>query len=339
MAMRTADGYIYRDGGFVQAHAFEEDGWRIRYGPYEGKADISGVLTTGLVNCHTHCADAGVKVVEGMSLMDLVAPPDGLKHRYLRETPRNVLVDDMRRFSKRSRSFGNTTFIDFREGGVEGCRMAREAFSDGIVLGRPVSKEFDATEVEAILDIADGIALPSLTDTGKDYAEKCADLAKKAGKPFAIHVSERIREDIETVLTFDPAFVVHMVEATDRDLRLCRDNDVPIVICPRSNRFFGKTTPVKRMVQADVDLALGTDNAMLCSPDLRPEAALMSDLSGECEPPYAVWKALFDGGKKLLYRKIKIGKAVEDHADAVLPCPEGSPGKVLGTYGEVQVLK
>lgn len=50
------------------------------------------------VNAHTHCADSGVRAEKGMTLEQLVAPPNGLKHRYLRDTPDDVLIADIGRY-------------------------------------------------------------------------------------------------------------------------------------------------------------------------------------------------------------------------------------------------
>lgn len=241
-------------------------------------SDGRHIVLPPLVNAHTHCADAGAKPTPGMTLEELVAPPDGLKHRYLRSTPRDRLVEDMAVYSKQSETFGIRSFVDFREGGAEGCRMLREASPNAFVMGRPVSPEFDPSELDEILSVSDGIALPSVSDMDSGYVESCADAAHKAGKPFAIHVSERVREDIEFVLSLEPAFVVHMVQATDSDLRRCADEGVPVAVCPRSNRFFGLTPPLGRMLDSGVNIAFGTDNAMLCSPDLRQEALLASEI-------------------------------------------------------------
>ncbi len=53
-----------------------------------------------------------------------------------------------------------------------------------------------------------------------------------------------------------------------------------MAVCPRSNAFYGMVTPVDRMLDAGIDLAFGTDNAMLCSPDLRPEVLLAAEILG-----------------------------------------------------------
>lgn len=254
------------------------------------------VVLPFLVNAHTHCADAGAKAEPGMTLEQLVAPPDGLKHRYLRETPRDTIIGDIRRYSEESASNGISAFADFREGGADGCRMLSEASESAFILGRPVSPSFDSAELDEILSVADGIALSAVSDMDRGYIEKCADAAHKAGKPFAIHLSERIREDAEFVLSLGPAFVVHMVNATDSDIRLFADAGIPIAVCPRSNAFFGLVPPVDRMLDLGATVALGTDNAMLCTPDLRPEARLASEiLSSRGHDPLSVFNILADG--------------------------------------------
>ncbi len=326
--MKVADGFIFTEHGLIRGHAVHENGvTELFEGPSKDVPDLYGVIVPSLIDAHTHCADAGVRPKPGMSLEELVAPPDGLKHVYLRNTPRDRLVGDMRSFGSQARANGIATFVDFREGGAEGCRMAREACPDAVILGRPISPEFDPNEIDDILSVADGIALSSLKDIDLSYAERIADRTHRAGKTFALHVSERVREDIDTVLALEPSFVVHMVEATDPDLRKCADSDVPIAVCPRSNRYFGKAPPLKRMMDIGNTVAMGTDNAMLCSPDLRPEADLFSQILGEGTKEYTwIWECMCAGGRKLLYRSRGIiAQNEKEMAFAVLPLEGDRP--------------
>ncbi|MFP4546025.1 MAG: amidohydrolase family protein, partial [Methanomassiliicoccales archaeon] len=85
---------------------------------------------------------------------------------------------------------------------------------------------------------------------------------------FGLHASERIREDIDQVLDLEPDFLVHMNQATDDDLALCAQEEVPVVVCPRSNLFFQRLPPLARMLEAGVEIGLGTDNAMISLPDM-----------------------------------------------------------------------
>lgn len=322
--MKTADGYIFLDGRLVRGHAVQtDDGIELIEGPYNRTPDVKGVIVPRMVNTHTHCADAGVKVEPGMSLEELVAPPNGLKHRYLRSASRETLVNDIRQYERNTIANGISHFIDFREGGAEGCRIAKEASDAGIILGRPISPEYDPEEIDEILSIADGIALSSISDIDLRYAEKVAEHAHRAGKPFAIHCSERIREDIDAVLSLEPAFLVHMCQASKYDLRKCADLDIPISVCPRSNRFFGKVPPLALMQDCNNTVAIGTDNAMLCSPDLRPEAQLFNTI---IQDPGWTWTCLINGGCKLLNRTLGINSRNNmEEGFAVLPFEGNDP--------------
>jgi cytosine/adenosine deaminase-related metal-dependent hydrolase len=298
----------------------------IEEGPLDGKADHAGVILPKLIDTHTHCADAGVKVGPGMTLEELVAPPNGLKHRYLKETPRETIMEGMKKFGRTAERNGIGTFIDFREGGLDGVLMAKQACGSAVILGRPLSGVYDSSEVDSILSVADGIALSSISDIDLGYAEKVADAAHKAHKAFAIHCSERVREDIDAVLSLSPDFIVHMCEATDSDLRKCADAGIPISVCPRSNIFFGKNPPLLRMKNAGCTVAMGTDNAMLCTPDLRPEAGLFYDLlNRDASLKNWVWECLSAGGQQLLYRTRKISARKEEMGFAVLPMPGTDP--------------
>ena len=337
--MKTADGFVLIDGRMVRGHAVSEGGvTELFEGPCRGKADLYGVILPSLNDTHTHCADAGAKPEPGMTLEELVAPPNGLKHRYLRETPRDVLVKDMHAFGEQAKANGIGTFVDFREGGAEGCRMAREACASAVILGRPSASESGPSELEEILSVADGIALSSLTDVGYAEAEKAAHAAHSAGKPFAIHCSERIREDIDSVLSLEPAFLVHMCEASDSDLRKCADAGIPISVCARSNRFFGKVPPLKRMKDIGCTVSMGTDNAMLCTPDLRPEAALFREILGSAEYDGWIWECMTAGATELLYRTRGIHACKREEEYIVLPLSGTGPESAWSSADRVPSL-
>ncbi len=280
-------------------HSFSFEGLLVdRYGPRPGyvmivnnkivesgegecpeKPDIRGVALCDVVNGHTHCADYGLRIPRGMSLEELVAPPNGLKHRYLRRAPEGKIAESIRKFSADSRGSGAEAFVDFREGGAAGCRLLRANAPDAFILGRPTSPKFDLNEIDDILDVANGIGISSVSDMDHRYIEAVADAVRSRRKVFAMHVSERIREDIDLVLSLDPAFVVHMCEATDSDITKCAEAEVPIVVCPTSNAYFGKVSPIDRAQRLGADLAIGTDNGMICSPDILAEAAVFMDVA------------------------------------------------------------
>ncbi|MBP5203804.1 MAG: amidohydrolase family protein [Candidatus Methanomethylophilaceae archaeon] len=336
-----ADAYVYSAGSFERIRIEIEDGF---FHEADGVPSFKLALFEDVTDAHTHCADYGLSVPPGMSIEELVAPPDGLKHRYLRDSSKEILSESMSRFAEDARAFGCSAFVDFREGGAEGCRLLKEACPEAVVLGRPVSPEFDPGEVEDILRHADGIGLPSISDMPSRYVEQVADAVRERGSILAIHASERVREDIDAVLSLDPAFVVHMCEASDSDLLKCAEAEVPVVACPGSNMYFGKVPPLARMQDMGVDIALGTDNGMLRPPDMAAEASLFVEvMESQGGDPAAVFGALSILNCKILNRNIRIGGERRRRFMAVpfegVPEPgrvfrRGSSGTALAKRGE-----
>ncbi len=159
---------------------------------------------------------------------------------------------------------------------------------------------------------ADGIGISSISDMPRGYIEDVADFVRDRRAIFAIHVSERVREDIDFVLSLDPAFVVHMCEAEDEDILKCAEAEVPIAVCPGSNRFFGKVPPLSRMMNLGADIALGTDNGMLRKPDLAAEASLFVDIMDEQGgDSSSVFGTFFTLSRKILNRNIGLGRTIQ----------------------------
>ena len=311
------DGYVCIEEGVVTS---------IEEGIPPQKPVAEGLVALPLVNAHTHCADAGLKVPLGLTIEELVAPPNGLKHKYLRDIAEDELVKNMIAYASESNRNGIGSFIDFREGGEKGCISLRRAFPEAIILGRPLSSEYDQDEISRILKVADGIGLSSISDIDHRYIEKVADQTRESRKMFSIHASEKVREDIDFILSLDPTFVVHMVEATDSDILKCAEAEIPIVVCVRSSRYFKKTPPLKRMLSCGSDIAMGTDNAMLCSPDMRSEASAFRDLLlSQGGPVEDVLNQMLIGGRKILYPNKKIYVSAGMTADLTVFPFTGSP--------------
>lgn len=316
------DGTVgWEDGIIVEARA-----------GHSRKVAAEGLIIPGLWNAHTHLGDAVVTRELRGTIEDLVAPPHGLKHRVLADAKDAAVVAAMRRAMATMVRTGTTGCTDFREGGVNGLKLFYASLAalplQGIALGRPVGLEYDARETAAILRTADGIALSSNEDWPPDAIEKVAAHVRREKKVFALHCSERIREDIDRVLALRPAFLVHMVQATDADLARCSDAGVPVVVCPRSNAFFGMTPDIPRMLRAGVELHLGTDNAMINVPSMLREmefAYRVARLKGEVPAREIFEMAL--RGRRLADPKSACGVRVGERADlVVLDLPGGRSG-------------
>lgn len=247
----------------------------------ERSVDGDDVILPAFVNAHTHIGDSIAKEAgEGLSLDDLVAPPDGLKHRLLRSASHEEKVAAMARTLRYMESTGTGTFIEFREGGVPGVEALRDALAgDGVTLGeRAIDAVALGRDDPDVLSVADGYGASGARDA--DFDAVRAD-TREAGKLFGIHAGERDADDINAAMDLEPDFLVHMVHATAIHLDRLEDRGTPVVVCPRSNLVTNVGVPPIRDLAERTTVALGTDNVMLDSPSMFREmefAAKLADL-------------------------------------------------------------
>jgi cytosine/adenosine deaminase-related metal-dependent hydrolase len=273
-ARETLEGTILRGRDFepVEGRVVFED--REITAVEEAVVESDRVVFPAFVNAHTHIGDSIAKEAgEGLTLEELVAPPDGLKHRLLREASQDELVAAMTRTFAFMERAGTAAHLEFREGGVEGVEAIERAGTDSLV----DSIVFGRETVDAMMR-ADGFGASGANDADFDRER---NETRRAGKPFGIHAGEVDASDIHPALDLDPDFVVHMVHATAIHLERVADSDVPIVVCPRSNAATNVGLPDIEALHEATTVALGTDNVMLNAPSMFREmewAAKLSDL-------------------------------------------------------------
>ncbi|MBI5001277.1 MAG: amidohydrolase family protein [Euryarchaeota archaeon] len=267
--------WIFSDGEITEGGiVIERGGVRILDG-HPGKVDVRCVVLPPMANAHTHLGDAFIREVPKGTVEEIVAPPNGFKFKMLKKASNDAIVRGMSGAVGEMERSGTGIFADFRENGIDGVRALRDALKGhdigSIILARPKSLSYGAKEIDKLLRAADGIGLSSISEWKRSDLDAMSGQCRRAGKPFAIHASERAREPFGDVASLEPAFVVHMIEATARDLRDCAGLEIPVVVCPRSNAFFGTRPPMERMLAAGITIALGTDNAMLARPNIWEE--------------------------------------------------------------------
>ena len=238
----------------------------------ETAVDSANVVLPAFVNAHTHIGDSIAKEAGGdRSLDELVAPPDGLKHRLLRAASHEELVAAMRRTIAFMRETGTGAFCEFREGDVEGVHAIAEALVDSAldatVLGRGSV---------AAMEASDGYGASGARD---DEFAREREATREAGKLFGIHAGERDPHDVDSALDLDPDFLVHMVHAEPDHLDRVEREDRPVVVCPRSNLVTGVGLGPIDALADRTTVALGTDNAMLDSPSLFREMEFTAKLT------------------------------------------------------------
>ncbi len=251
--------------------------------------DQPGLVIPAATNAHTHLADRIARnEVTATSLEEIVAPPDGLKHRLLGAATDRELVTGMRLALAEADQVGAASVLDFREGGPRGAALARRAQAgtgvDLVLFGRPTQPDRWIQEAEALLDMVDGIGISGISDQPDEVSQAQAEACRETGKPLALHLSEGRREDAEAALALSPDLVVHATYVTGEDIQALAEAGVAVALCPRSNALFGNRPPIPELLDVGLTLGLGTDNAMFHIADPWAEAAFILDRWPEVQP-------------------------------------------------------
>ena len=278
------------------------------------------LILPGLVNAHVHIGDSFAYPAPQGTVQEIVGPPNGYKHRMLRTTPEETKITAMASASRDMFASGTLVFGDFREEGVAGVRSLRNALKASPltmkVFGRPAESSPMDAEIDGLLAETDGIGASSLSDCPYDILRRLSQRAKSARKLFAMHASESIREDIDMILDLKPDFLVHMCKASDDEVEACVEAGVPLVVCPRSNEFFGLDPGIPRLLKKGAIVALGTDNGMIVPPNMFEEMRAsfrLSAMSG-ISTSDIVRLATFNG-RKVLNAEPKITTEINPQSD------------------------
>ena len=102
-------------------------------------------------------------------------------------------------------------------------------------------------------------------------AAELVQQSRKKNGLVGIHHSENVHEEIQAIIDLKPDFLVHMCHATDDDLKAVKTAGISIVVCPRSNSYFGNLPPLSKMLELRIDVGFGTDNGMLCTANMLDE--------------------------------------------------------------------
>jgi cytosine/adenosine deaminase-related metal-dependent hydrolase len=307
--------------------------------PKEEIFDCKGLLLIpGLINSHTHIGDSiGKDVSLDSSVDSKIHPVSGIKQKILAETPKKELARFMRKSVISMLRKGTTTFVDFREGGIEGIQLLRNAIKGNpirsIILGRinyyqtkseikkntPMPESYK-TELKLLLRECDGVGISGPNEN----SDSNLNTYSKVKKLRAIHSAETIQsystskiitgcsEPIRALLA-KPTFLVHMTFATKNDLRKISNKIRGIVICPRANAVLAEGIPdIILMDNMNCNLAIGTDNVMINSPDLFREMDYLWKVSMALHKkridPKIILKMVTVNAGKLLNQKIGVIK-------------------------------
>jgi cytosine/adenosine deaminase-related metal-dependent hydrolase len=234
------------------------------------------LLLPGFINSHTHIGDSFAKELGfNKELTDIVAPPFGLKHKLLRQTPKDVIIEGIQKALIEMISNGITSFIDFREGGIEGIKLIKEALEHSSINCLIFGRFMDESEIESVFKLADGIGLSSykfITNSTKNFVKEAKQIYKKI---IACHCAEKNRiPDLINGLVKDNLvdIIIHGTKFTNEDLEAMLNSRKSIVLCPRCNGYFGLGfPPITEILRQKIPISLGTDNLMVNNSDLFEE--------------------------------------------------------------------
>ena len=315
----------------IKHNRFKKIQRRLKPNLKEESIDCEGMLMVpGFINAHTHIGDSiGKDVSLNDSVDEKIHPVYGIKSKILRQTPPENLTDFMRSTCHSMLQKGITTFVDFREGGIDGITLLQRALVDtplrSVILGRidfyqksteikknPPFPSQKSAELSRLVKTCDGIGISGANENSDSTLHHYSKISKlkaihSSETKQSVAVSKRLTGKSETVraLSLKPDFLVHMTFASKSDLLRASKQARGIVVCPRANSSLAEGIPdISLMQRCGCTLALGTDNVMINSPDMFREMdfiwkATMGLYKKRVAPKEVLKMATVNGGKIL----------------------------------------
>lgn len=238
-----------------------------------------------------------------MTLEEGFFRPHGYKYRELAKQSESEHLEHIvnhLRYMARSGTIGH---IDFREQGVYGSQLLRQASEvtgvHSIILGQFNELPFSAyqlqqnldglspgaiAELKALLAIADGFSESTMNDLTDIAWSQLREVTDQRGKLRAVHCLENEgyrdvsvavtgRGDLERAIDlYSPHLVIHATVANAEEIALISKHEITVVLNPRANANLGlPLPPIAALMQSQANLLLGTDNGLLNSPNLFAE--------------------------------------------------------------------
>ena len=304
----------------------------------EVSIDCEGLLLIpGLVNSHTHIGDSIAKdVTLNSSVDERIHPVFGAKPKILKNSEPQHLASFMKSTCNSMIRKGITTFVDFREGGLDGIMLLKKAISTlpirSVILGRiefyqnrnQIKQNIgfpsqQKSQLEKILKKCDGLGISGANENSNTVLRFYSQTKKlraihSSETKESVNVSKKITGKSETIraLQMKPHFLVHMTNASQSDLHLASKKTNGIVVCPRANAALAEGIPdVNLMLKAKCNVAIGTDNVMINSPDMFREMDYLWKVS------MALYKKRVDPKNILKMATVNAGKLLKKNIGVI----------------------
>ena len=243
------------------------------------------ILIPGLINSHIHICDSFAKE-QGFNkdLLEVVAPPNGLKHKLLRSISKEIKTQGIREAASEMLANGITSFVDFRENGLAGINLLKEALDNFPINYRILGRYRNWEDAKSVLRNADGLGFASYDQLSAKHKENLLLLKEKnLGKTIACHDAELSRDEILFNEIIDDKIIdviIHGTQYTLDDLKRIKENNISLVLCPRCNGYFGSGfPPINEINKLEIPISLGTDNVMANNIDLFEEMRYLYRIS------------------------------------------------------------
>jgi len=171
-------------------------------------------------------------------------------------------------------------------------------------LSRPFNP-LDTAEYDDAARICGGIGISNPLRIPPYVMEKISRLSLMY--PVSAHVSETRRMEergsLQYLLNYRVRLisVVHGIFLKKWELRQLAEENIPLVVCPRSNLWFiGRTADIATALKEGVTIALGTDNAGCFHPDIFAEMELLFTIYRGNIDTREIVKMAFTNGYKAL---------------------------------------
>ncbi len=259
---------------------------------------LGGIATPLPVNAHVHLNDYVVpEACIGLDLASFVGSK-GIKLPLTRLN-RHYFLD------KPLKESLNTYYsvADFQEH-KDYCRENKELVerTGAIYLGfsRP-SNPLDPAEYWEAARLCGGIGVSNPLRLPPHVMEELHRISQQY--PVSAHVSEtekmEERGSLHYLLNYriKMTSIVHGVFLKRWELRILAEENIPLVVCPRSNIWFvGRTADIPYALTEGVTIAIGTDNAGCFHPDIFAEMELLFTIFRNSIDPYEIVRMAFING-------------------------------------------
>ena len=270
----------------------------LSFDPIEYPIDILNMpskklILPGLINSHVHIGDSFAKEKGfNRTLKEVVAPPNGIKHKLLEKTPVEIKSIGIKKALEEMINNGITCFVDFRERGLEGIRLLEKILGDNLINSIILGRFKDVEELSSVYSEADGIGLVTYHLVDEIVLKELKKNKIKDGKIIACHVAEETRDEELIHRIFNDNLVdiiIHGNHFNTTDLEQIKRRSIKLVLCPRCNGYFGVGfPPIIDILNNHLEISIGTDNVMATNLNLFEELRYLYNVIRVLEPDFKI---------------------------------------------------